>query len=92
MLLSFGCDLILSPGAKGMGGACKVAEHIAKERNGHILGQFDNADNIMIHEETTGPEIWEQTEGKIDILISGVGTGGTIMGISNYLKKMKPAC
>ena len=78
MLLAFGCELILTPGAKGMGGAVKVASKICAERKGFMLQQFDNADNVLIHEVTTGPEIWEQTEGKIDILVSGVGTGGTI--------------
>ena len=59
MLLSFGCELILTPGAKGMGGAVAMAKKVVGERNGHMLQQFDNADNILVHELTTGPEIWE---------------------------------
>ena len=86
MLLSFGCELVLTPGAKGMGGACKVANDIMAERGAYMLKQFDNKDNILVHEMTTGPEIWEATEGKVDIFVSGVGTGGTVMGCSKFLK------
>ena len=90
MLLAFGCEVVLTPGAKGPAGAIKLAAHVAKERGGIILGQFDNEDNVMVHEVTTGSEIWEDTEGKVDIFVSGVGTGGTVMGVSKFLKSKNP--
>jgi len=87
VLLAYGCEVILTPAAKGMGGAVKVAEKVVKDRNGYMFQQFDNPDNILAHECSTGPELWDQTDGKIDILVSGVGTGGTLMGCANFLRK-----
>jgi cysteine synthase A len=90
VLAIFGANLILTPGAKGMKGAIEEAERIAASNpNYFIPQQFKNPANPEIHFKTTGPEIWEQTEGRIDILVSGVGTGGTLSGISRYIKKEK---
>ncbi len=91
VLKAFGANLILTPGTKGMAGAIAASEELAaSDPNRYVLlHQFKNPANPAIHEQTTGPEIWEDTDGQIDVLISGVGTGGTITGISRYLKNTR---
>jgi len=91
ILKAYGAEVVLTEGAKGMNGAVEKAEELKKEIPGSIItGQFDNPANSAAHRTTTGPEIWEDTDGAVDIFIAGVGTGGTVTGVGEFLKEKKP--
>ena len=92
LLLAFGAQIVLTPGPNGMNGAiAKAKQLVAETPHGYMLQQFENPANPKIHFETTGPEIWNDTDGQVDILVSGVGTGGTLTGVAEYIKPRKPS-
>lgn len=92
LLMAYGAEIVLTPGDQGMQGAIDRAEEILREIPGSMLaGQFDNSANPVAHYASTGPEIWRDTEGKVDIFVAGVGSGGTVTGVGRYLKEQRPA-
>ena len=91
LLKAYGAELVLTEGSRGMRGAIEKANAMAESMSGIVLGQFSNPANPEIHYTTTGPEIWEDAEGEIDVLVAGVGTGGTLSGVGKYLKEQKPS-
>lgn len=91
LMAAYGAEVVLTPGAQGMAGAIARAEELAREIPGSIVaGQFENPSNPVAHEATTGPEIWEDTEGAVDVFVAGAGTGGTVTGVGRYLRARKP--
>lgn len=92
MMAAYGAEVVLTPGAEGMSGAIRKAEELAKDiPNSFIPAQFDNQDNKLAHIRTTGPEIYDDTDGEVDVFVAGIGTGGTLSGVSEYLKSKNPA-